>query len=328
MLNGSVIRSLAFTSAVLVAVLVRADAAETFPGEATIRIVVPTGPGGPPDIISRLIASEMSEARGWRVVIENRPGALSTIAMAEVLKQRADALSIFPMSSGSVAMPALLPAKGIRLETEFAPVAEIASGYLVLVTHPSVPAKSVAELVALLRAQPDRLSFSSGGFGTPAHLIGELFKLRTDVRATHVPYPGSQPRVADLLNGTTQFAFFNTPAVVDHIATGRVRALAVTAPTRVAALRDVPTVGEQGFPDLLIADWQGFVVKNGSPQHAIAQLNEAVNKALAQQKIRDALARIGYGPVGGTPREFGELIRSQVAYWGKVVADSGIRVQQ
>lgn len=328
MLKRSVVCSLAVASAVLLALLVRAQAAESFPGDAAIRIVVPVGPGGPPDVISRLIGREMSEARGWRVVIENRPGALTTIAIADVLRQRADALSIFPMSSGAVAVPALLPEKGIRLETEFAPVAEIASGYLVLVTHPSVPAKSVAELIALLRAQPDRLSFSSGGFGTPAHLIGELFKLRTGTRATHVPYPGSQPRVADLLNGTTQFAFFNTPAVVDHIATGRLRALAVTAPTRVVALRDVPTVGEQGFPDLLMADWQGFVVKNGSPQHAIALLNEAVNNALAQQRIRAALARIGYEPVGGTPSEFGELIRSQVAHWGKVVAESGIKVQQ
>lgn len=302
--------------------------AETSRTNIAFRIVAPTGPGGPPDVISRLVATEISDAEGWRVIVENRPGALQTIAMMDVLKQPADGLSIFPMSTGAVAVPALLPNKGIRLETDFAPVVKIASGYLALVVHPSVPATTIAEFITLLKARPNKFNFSSGGFGTPAHLAGELFMLKTGVRATHVPYPQSQQRVADLLSGTTQFAFVNTPAIVDHIATGRLRALAITAPQRIAALKDVPTVGEQGFPDLLIADWQGFVVKNGSPSDTIARLNAAVNKALDDQKIRDALALIGYEPAGGTPTEFGDLIKSQVAYWGKVVVESEIKVPQ
>jgi tripartite-type tricarboxylate transporter receptor subunit TctC len=302
--------------------------ADTYPAGNVIRIVAPTGPGAPPDAISRVIATEISDNEGWRVVVENRPGALQTIAMGDVLKRPADGLSIFPMSVGAMAIPVLLPDKGLQLETDFAPVVGIATGYTVLVVNPSVPATSISELVAALKAEPDKLTYSSGAFGTPAHLLGELFKLRTGVRAPLVPYPQGQQRIADLLSGTTHFAFYNTPAVVDLIAAGKLRALAVTAPKRVAALKDVPTVAEQGFPDLRMADWIGFAVKHGSPNDAIARLNASANKALGMQKVRDALGRLGYEPTGGTVGEFGNLIASQVIYWSKIVKDSGIKVSQ
>src|SRR4029079_14247625 len=139
-----------------------------------------------------------------------------------------------------IATPALLPGKGLRLETDFAPVVKVATGYAVLVVNPSVPAKSVAELITVLKANPDRFVYSSGEFGTPAHLLGELFKLQTAVRTSLVPYPQGQQRLADLLNGTTHFAFYNTPVVVELIAAGKLRALAVTAPNRIAALKDAP----------------------------------------------------------------------------------------
>ena len=302
------------------------SSADPYPAGNIIRIVAPTGPGAPPDAISRVIATEISEARGWRVVVENRPGALQTIAMGDVLKRPADGLSIFPMSVGAMAVPVLLPDKGLQFESDFAPVVGIATGHAVLVVNPSVPATSISELVAALKAEPDKWTYSSGAFGTPAHLLGELFKLRTGVRAPLVPYPQGQQRIADLLSGTTHFAFYNTPAVVDLIAAGRLRALAVTAPKRVAALKGVPTVAEQGFPDLQMADWIGFAVKNGSPNDAIARLNASVNEALGMPKVRDALGRLGYEPTGGTPGELGDLMASQLAYWSKIVKDSGIKV--
>ena len=326
MINRRTVLIRSGATALAVAGITGNSRADTFPGQRTIRILAPTGPGAPPDAIARIIANELSDGEGWKVIVENRPGALQTIAMADVLKQPADGLAIFPMSLGAIATPALLPNKGLRLETDFAPVVKIATGYTVLVVNPSIPAKSVAELIALLKAEPDKFVYSSGAFGTPAHLLGELFKLKTGVRPSLVPYPQGQQRIADLLNGTTHFAFYNTPAVVELVAAGRLRALAVTAPKRITALKDVPTVVEQGHPDLVMEDWTGFVVKSGSPSDAIARLSVAVNKTLRVEKVRDALARLGYEPAGGTPEELGKLIVSQVAYWGNVVKDAGIKM--
>jgi tripartite-type tricarboxylate transporter receptor subunit TctC len=298
--------------------------ADIYPGNNVIRVVVPTPPGPPPDVIARIIATELSETEGWRVVVDNRPGALQVIAMTDVLKRPADGLSIFPMSLGAISTPALAPEKGIRLQTDFAPVVKIAIGYSVLVVPPLLPAATLPELVELLKAQPGKLNYSSGGFGTPAHLLGEMFKLQTGTSFTSVQYPQNAQRLSDLLSGQTQFAFFNSPAVVDLIAGGKLRALAVAGPKRITALRDVRTVVETGFPNLAAEDWVGFVVKSGASAENIARLNVAVNRALARKKIQEALGQLGYEPAGGTSAALANLIDSQVAYWTKVVNDSGI----
>jgi tripartite-type tricarboxylate transporter receptor subunit TctC len=301
--------------------------AQSFPSKV-IRIVVPTTAGTPPDIISRVIASEVSESEGWTVVVENRPGALQTIGMGDVLKQPADGYSIFAMSVGVMATPALLPEMGLRPDTDFAPVIRISTSYNVLVVNPSVQAKSVSELLALIKSQPDKLTFSSAGFGTPSHLIGEMFKLQTGVRATHVPYQQLPQALGDLLGGVNQYMFVTMLPVVDLVNSGKLRALAVTGSKRLPALKDVPTIVEEGFPNLVTEDWVGFAVKSGPPSDTIALLNRAINKALAKPKVRESFAKLGAEPAGGTPAEFGELVRSQSAYWGKVVRDSGIKMQQ
>jgi tripartite-type tricarboxylate transporter receptor subunit TctC len=301
--------------------------AQSFPSN-TIRIVAPTTPGGLPDVISRIIATALTESEGWRVVVENRPGALSTLAMLDVLKQPADGHSIFPLLAGSMATPALLPNVRVRIDADFAPVVRISTSYLALVANPSVPAKSVSELVSVLKGQPNKFNISVGSLGTPSHLLAEAFKLQTGVRAAIVPYQQQQQRLADLLGGTTHISFYFTPAVVDLVAAGKLRALAVTAPQRIAALDDVPTIAEQGFPELAAEDWYGFLVKSGTPNHIVTRLNQAVNKALAKQNVRDALAKLGAEPVGGTPAEFGSLIKSQLVYWQNVVKQAGIKVPQ
>jgi tripartite-type tricarboxylate transporter receptor subunit TctC len=300
---------------------------QQFPSKP-IRIVVPTSASTPPDIISRVVATELSETEGWRVVVENRPGGSQTVAVADVLKQSPDGYSIVVLGTPLAAAPALLPNVGFQLDADLAPVIQVSVNYNVLVVNPLVPAKSVAELVALLKREPDKLTFSSGGFGTPAHLIGEMFKLQTGVRATHVPYQQFPQAIGDLLNGTNQYQFITVAPVVELINVGKLRALAITGRKRVPALKDIPTIVEEGYPNLVVEDWVGFSAKSGTPNDVIVRLNQAVNKALAAPKIRETFASLGAEPAGGTPAAYGNLVKSQIAYWGKVVKDSGIKMHQ
>jgi tripartite-type tricarboxylate transporter receptor subunit TctC len=298
-------------------------AAQTYPS-GMIRMIVPSPAGTPPDIMGRIIANELNESEGWRVIVENKVGAIQTIGLAEALKQPADGYTLASIALPASAALALMPHVSFRLDTDFAPVIKLASAYHILVVTPSLPAKSLPEFVALLKSQPDKMTFSSGGFGTPAHLAGEMFKLQTGVRATHVPYQGLSKAIADLMNGTNQYQFITPLPVMELIAAGKLRALAVTGPARLPALPDVPTVGEAGFPDLIIQDWFGILVKTGTPNAIAVRLNDAMNKALA--KPRAAIERMAAEPAGGTPAEFGAFLGSQIAHWGKIVKESGIKM--
>jgi tripartite-type tricarboxylate transporter receptor subunit TctC len=311
---------------VLTASTLSASAESAFP-TGTVRFVAPFSASTPPDIISRIIAKELSESENWRAIVENRPGGITTIAATDVLNQPADGHSLYVMSVPSVAAPSLVPNISYRLETDFEPVIKASVSYNVLVVNPSVPANSVAELVTLLKSKPDRLTFSSGGFGTPAHLIGEQFKLQTGTRAQHIPYAQFPQAIGDLLNGTNTFMFITMLPVVDLIKSGKLRALAVTGPKRVAALPDVPTIVEAGFPMLIVEDWTGFAVKRGTPTATIARLNGAINKALEKPSVREAFARLGAETAGGSSEAFGQLVNSQVAHWRDVVTEAGVKIQ-
>jgi tripartite-type tricarboxylate transporter receptor subunit TctC len=301
--------------------------AQEFPS-GTIRFVVPSAAGTPPDILSRIVANEIGRTEGWRIITENKPGAMQTIGAGEVLRHEADGHTIFVVAMSSSVAPALLPNVPFRLNKDFVPVLKLATVNHVLVVNPAVQAKSLPELISLLKGAPDKMTFSSGGFGTPAHLAGELFKLKADLRATHVPYQALPQAIGDLLNGTNQFQFITPLPVLDLIATGKLRALAVTSPTRMSSLKDVPTVIEEGHPELIIQDWIGLMVKRGTPDAIVSRLNAAANAALEKSAVRDAFIKIGADPVGGTSLDFGKYVSSQTAHWEGVVRSSGIKMQQ
>jgi tripartite-type tricarboxylate transporter receptor subunit TctC len=304
-----------------------AGRAQSYPSNI-VRIVVPATAGTPPDIISRIVANELAASEGWRLVVENRPGALQTTAMNDVGNRPADGYTVLTMSLPITVTPSLLPRAEARPDKDFDPVIKISKSYTVLVTTPSLPVNSLPELIELLKSKPEKFNFSSAGFGTPSHLIGEMFKLQAGVRATHVPYQQLPQAISDLISGVNHYMFVTTLPVVDLIVAGKLRALAVTAPSRIAVLKDVPSVTEVGFPDLVAADWIGFAVKRDTPAGIIARLNEAVNKIVAEPKIRVALEKIGAEPVGGTAAELGEGIRADVAHWAKVIKDADIKLPE
>jgi tripartite-type tricarboxylate transporter receptor subunit TctC len=298
---------------------------QPFPSNV-IRIVVPYSASTPPDILARIIATALAEGEGWNVIVENKPGAVMTIGVTEVLKQPADGYTLLSITAPFAAVPTLVPDAKFTIETDLTPLIQIGTAYNVLVVNPSVPVNSVAELIAYLKKDPGKYTFSSGGFGTPAHLLGELFKLETGVQATHVPYVQFPQAIGDLLSGVNTYQFITILPVVQHINTGKLRALAVMGRKRVAALKEVPTIAEAGYPQLASEDWAGILVKAGTPPAVIARLNEAVNKALKTDKVREALAKLGTDPGGGTPDAFGALVRSETAHWSKVIKDAGIKI--
>jgi tripartite-type tricarboxylate transporter receptor subunit TctC len=298
---------------------------QSFPSNV-IRIVVPQSASTPPDILARIVATALSEGEGWNVIVENKPGAVMAIGTSDVLKQPADGHTLLSITAPFAAVPALLPDAKFKVETDLAPLVQIGTGYNVLVVNPSVPVYSVAELIAYLKKEPGKYTFSSGGFGTPAHLLGEMFKLEAGVQATHVPYVQFPQAIGDLISGVNTYQFITILPVVQHINAGKLRALAVMGRKRVAVLPNVPTIVEAGYPKLASEDWAGLLVKAGTPPAVTARLNEAVNKALKTDKAREALAKLGVDAGGGTPEAFGTLVQSEIVRWSKVINDAGIKI--
>jgi tripartite-type tricarboxylate transporter receptor subunit TctC len=299
--------------------------AQSFPSRV-IRIVVPQSASTPPDILARIIAQALTDSEGWKVVVENKPGAVMTIGALDVLGQPADGHTLLSVTTPIAAVPALLPNAQFHLEKDLEPLIQIGTAYNVLVVNPAVPVYSVSELVAYLKKDPDKYTFSSGGYGTPAHLIGEMFKIETGVRATHVPYTQFPQAIGDLINGTNTYQFITALPVIDLIKVGKLRALAVLGRKRIAALNEVPTIIEAGYPQLASEDWAGLMVKTGTPAPVVAQLNAAVNKAIDTEKVRQAFAKLGTDPGGGSANAFGTLVHGEVARWSRIIADAGVKI--
>ncbi len=315
------------TAAVILAALAGAGicAAQSYPTKP-IRFLVGFPPGGTSDILARTIGQKLSDAVGQQVVIENRPGAGGNIGAEAAAKSAPDGYTLF-MSTTSQAISVSLYSKlNYDLVRDFAPVIQAVNYTNLLVVHPSLPVKSVKELIALAKARPGQLNYGTAGNGTPPHMTGELFKSYTGVNIQHVPYKGGAPAIADLLGGQITIMFDNVPPLLPHVQAGKMRPLAVTSLKRINVLRDVPTLDEAGLKGFDSVAWNGVLAPAGTPKEIIARLNAEILLILSLPDVRERLSSQGADPVGGTPEQFSALIRSEIQKWAKVVKDSGAKI--
>ena len=291
-----------------------------------IRMVIAFPPGGPTDIVSRVIAQQLSQQLGQSVVVDNKPGAGGNIAAELVAKAPADGYTIFYNTSAIVIAPALYGKVNYDTLNDFAPVALTASVPLVLVVHPQLPAKNVKEFIELARAKPGQLNYSSSGTGTITQLASAMFSFQLGLQTQHVPYKGSAPALVDLAAGQTQFMIDTMNTVLPYVRDGRLRALGVASLKRSELLPDIPTLAET-VPGFEAAAWQGVVVPAQTSPEIIARLNQELNKALQHPDVRTKLALQGADILGGTPAQYAAYIRSEIPRWSKAVKDSNAKAE-
>jgi tripartite-type tricarboxylate transporter receptor subunit TctC len=299
-------------------------ASQTYPGRP-VRVVVGFAPGGGVDISARLLAPKLSEYLGQQFVVENKPGAGTNIAAAEVAKSAPDGYTLF-LNSPAVVINTALYAKPPYKLADFTGVSLFASTTNLLVVPASFEAKTVQDLVRIAKQKPGALNYSSAGPGTTQHLAGELFKLRTGTNIVHVPYKGSGPSMAALLAGDVQLSFINPVAVGAHVQGGRLRALAVTDSKRTELMPHVPTMKEAGVDGVEVSLWYGLLAPAATPREIVNTLAGAVARATRDPAVREQLRKQGADPVGNTPGEFNAYLREELARWSEVVKVSGAKV--
>jgi tripartite-type tricarboxylate transporter receptor subunit TctC len=291
-----------------------------------IRLIVPFAPGGSTDILARAIGPKLSAALGRTVLIENRAGAGGSLGAAEASKGEPDGSTLMMGHIGTLAVnPSIYPRLGYDPLKSFVPVAHVARVPNVLVVHAASPSRSLKDLVERARSQPGRLTYSSGGNGSAAHITFEYLKLRARIFVVHVPYRGTAPSITDLLAGQVDATFTGAPAVLPHVRSGRLRALAVGSAQRIPAAPDVPTVAESGYPGFEADQWYGVVAPAGTPAAVVARLNAEINKALALPDVATQLATEGAVPSPTTPQAFGELIAREIPRWAEVVKAGNVK---
>jgi tripartite-type tricarboxylate transporter receptor subunit TctC len=303
-----------------------AAAAQTYPNKP-VRIVVGFTAGGPTDAIARIVAQKLSESLGHQFVVENIGGAGGNTAAGQVAHAPADGYTIMAISTGFVVNPSLYAKVPYDAVKDFAPVTLVAVSPNVVVVNPSVPAKTLPELVQLIRDNPGKYSFAGPGVGSTPHLGGELFRLAFNLDLVHVPFAGAGPAVQATVGGHTPIAFTALPPSLSAIQAGQLRALGIAATKRAAGLPDVPTFAEQGITDQDADTLTGIVAPSGTPKEIVDLLYREIAKAVAQPDVRERLTTLGFDPVANTPDEFGARIKLEMDKWGKVVRDAKLRIE-
>ena len=303
-----------------------AFAQSAYPSQ-NVTLVVPFTPGGSTDILARLLGQKLSEALGKAFVIENRAGAGGAVASTAVSRATPDGHTLIMGHIGTLGVnPSLYPNLGYDPVKSFAHLTMLASVHNVLVVHPTLPVKSVAELVAYAKANPGKLNYCSGGNGSAAHIAMAAFMVTTGTQMTHVPYRGTAPAVQDLLANVVQLTMTGAPAVLPHVEAGTLRALGISSPKRVPAMKDIPTIAEQGYPGFEADQWYGILAPAGTPQPIVDRLNAEIRKAMTDKEIVTALARDGADVWVTTPEEFRDFIAKEIPRWAEVVKAAKIKI--
>ena len=306
-------------------ILIGAAAAAEFPAKP-IRMLVGGATGGGVDITARIVAKSMSESMRQQCVVENRAGASGNIASELVAKAPPDGYTLLMGTIAPLAInPSLYASLTFDPARDFAPLSRAADSTNVLVVHPSLPARSVKELIAIAKARPGQLLFGSAQTGSAGHLAGELFNTAAHVKTVHVPYKGGAPAMIDLISGQLQMIFATVITAAPHVRSGRVRALAVTTAKRSAAMPELPTMDKAGLRGFEVNNWYGLVAPAKTPPEIVKLLNREIVNALSQPDVRDVMLKQGLEPAPSTPEEFGAYIRSEIAKWRKVVQASGAK---
>ncbi|HVF62533.1 MAG TPA: tripartite tricarboxylate transporter substrate binding protein [Casimicrobiaceae bacterium] len=304
-------------------------AAQTAYPTRPVRIIVPYPAGGVADALPRIVGEKLAERLKQPVVVENRPGASGNIGMEQGARAEPDGYTLVLAPAGNLTVnPILFPKLSFDTAKDFVPIINLASSPNVLVVHPSVPAKTLQELVAYAKANPGKLNFASPGDGSGAHLAGELLNLEASIQSVHVPYKGLAPAVNDLLGGQVQMMFAGISTVLPHIKSGKLVPLAIASPRRSAELPDVPTVAERGYPDFDVTSWYGLVVRSGTPSDVVQKLSREIAAVLSLPDVRDKLAVLGLEPVGGAQDAFASMIASETTKWRDIVRRAGIKPLQ
>ena len=300
--------------------------AQTFPSR-TLRAIVPYAPGGSTDVVMRILALRMSELLGQQVVVENRPGGSSTIGLDLAAKAPPDGHTLGIANLTFVANPSLIKKMPFDSAKDLAPVSFMSLVTFALSVHPSVPAKTVKDLIALARAQPGALNYASAGTVSANHLASERFNFATGIKMTHVPYKGGGPAVIALLSGETALLFATIPSSVQHFKTGKLRALGVSSLKRNVALPEIPSIAEAAVPGFEANEWNGALVNSGTPRASIDRLYQSIAKSMAIPEVRERIIALGAEPVGNTPEEFGAYIKREFGVWAKIIREVGIKVE-